>query len=91
MKYGDQYSELKQIKAEVSRIVYLLYIYDIPASETTTTITFDADTCILANEKTEIRSHEKLQAVLNEVNASTKTWPIKLNETKLIQMNPKEK
>lgn len=88
VKSEDSYSDLMLIKAGVPQgsvlgpILYLLYMHDVPTSSTSTTATFADDTGYLAVEETVEDSTNELQSILNKFVTWTKTWRIKLNESK---------
>lgn len=88
VKYEDEYSQLKQIKAGVPQgsilgpLLYLLYTSDIPELANTTMATFADDTAILSVASTEHESKQRLQQALNLVLEWTKKWHIKLNSAK---------
>ena len=88
MKQEETYSELKEIRAEVSQgsvlgpVLYLLYTCDIPTIEIGTVATFADDTAILAVEEKIEDATEKLQTSVNKIHEWTRRWRIKLNEIK---------
>lgn len=93
VRYGKEYSELKEISAGVPQgsvlgpILYLLYTRDIPVNENSVMATFADDTAILAVDKGVETATMKLQHAVNRVRDWTQRWRIKLNETKSIQVN----
>ena len=93
VKIGSEYSELKRISAGIPQgsvlgpMLYILYTRDLPNLEGTTIATFADDTAILATGNNISEATTKLQKTTNSVNNWTKTWRIKLNETKSVHVN----
>lgn len=87
------YSELRNIKAGVPQgsvlepILYLIYTYDLPQDSDVMIATFADDTAILAVGEDEVDAKIKLQKAADQVNAWTKKWRIKINETKSLHVN----
>ena len=85
VKQGEEYSELKPIKAGVPQgsvqgpVLYLIHTSDIPQPAGTTVATFADDTAIMAVGADVEEATETLQAA-NTINNWTKQWLIKLNE-----------
>lgn len=93
VKYEDEFSELKKIKAGVPQgsvlgpVLYLLYTRDIPNPIEATMATFADDTAILATGVNIEEATHKLQKAVNTIHDWTKMWRIKLNETKSVHVN----
>jgi histone H2A len=91
-KYREAYSSLRQILAGVPQgsvlgsLLYLIYTADLPTLANSTTATFADDTAILtAHENPTIAAH-RLQTQLNKIQLWLKTWRMKANEAKSVQV-----
>lgn len=88
MKQGDSYSGLTPIKAGVPQgsvlgpTLYLLYTSDLPVPENDTIATFADDTAVLAVGETNEEATSKAQEAIKKIEKWTRTWRIKLNESK---------
>lgn len=93
VKHGEEYSDLKKIRAGVPQgsvlgpVLYLLYTNDIPQSVGVVTATFADDTALLATGPDIQSATSKLQEAVNNVIYWTKKWRIKLNEAKSTHVN----
>jgi hypothetical protein len=93
VKQGEEYSDLKPVKAGVPQgsvlgpVLYLIYTSDIPQPVGTTVATFADDTAILAVGAGVEEATEKLQHAADSVNNWTKQWLIKLNANKSKHVN----
>lgn len=93
VKKEESYSDLKDIQAGVPQgsvlgpVIYLLYTSDIPELEHRTIATFADDTAVMAVGDTHEEAADKLQRSIDHISNWTKTWRIKLNETKSIHIN----
>ena len=73
IKEGDAYSELKEIKAEVTQgsvfgpVLYLLYTSDLSELENSIVATFADDTATLAVGSSNEESTGKLQTAINQI------------------------
>jgi hypothetical protein len=91
-KYREAYSSLRQIIAGVPQssvlgpLLYLIYTADLPTLANSTTATFADDTAFLtAHEDPTIAAH-RLQTHLNKIQLWLKTWRMKANEAKSVQV-----
>lgn len=88
VKYEEEYSNLKVIKAGVPQgsvlgpILYLLYTRDLPIMEEGLVATFADDTAILSSGSNAELATNQLQNSVSKVSLWTKKWRIKLNESK---------
>src|SRR5262249_53892401 len=88
VRFGDAYSDFKDIKAGVPQgsvlgpILYLLFTWDLPKTQGVTNATFADDTANLATDKSVEKSTAKLQSSCNNVSNWTNKWRIKLNDDK---------
>jgi hypothetical protein len=93
LKFEDEYSGIKQIKAgvpqgsELGPILYLLYTSDIPTTEHTLLATFADDTVVLTKGTNFEEAAVKAQKDLLDITNWTKIWRIKLNEQKSAHIN----
>jgi hypothetical protein len=62
-------------------VLYLLYTSDLPTTENTLTGTFADDTVIMASHEDPTTASTRLQQHINLLEAWTKKWKIKINET----------
>ena len=92
VKNGDATTNLRKIHAGVPQgcvmgpILYLLYTADLPISNNVLIGTFADDTAILSSDPNPTRASFKLQECLNKISSWTKTWGIKTNESKSVQV-----
>jgi len=63
-------------------ILYLIYTFDLPITESVTTGTFADDTAVLAIDANPAEASAKLQRSLNNISKWLKDWRIKANESK---------
>jgi hypothetical protein len=68
-------------------ILYFLYTSDLPTLEQNVVATFADDTAIMVIGDNNSESTEKLQTAVTKVQRWTRTWRIKLNETKSVQID----
>lgn len=93
VKQENEYSELKTINAGIPQgsvlgpVLYVLYTYDIPMTENIKLATFADDTAVLAVGNTIEETTTNLQDAINNINAWTRRWRIKLNEGKSSHIN----
>jgi hypothetical protein len=93
VKQGEEYSELKLIKAGVPQgsvlgpVLYFVYTSDIPQHAGITVANFADDTAIMAVGADVGEATEKLQQAADTINNWTKQWLIKLNEDKSMHVN----
>lgn len=93
VKYGEEYSDLRQICAGVPQgsvlgpVLYLLFTNDIPQSNGVVTATFADDTALLATGPDIQSATNKLQTAVNNVTNWANKWRIKLNEVKSTHVN----
>lgn len=66
--------------------LYLLYTSDLPLSDNVVIGTFADDTVILAMDKNPVQASTKLQKSLDKISLWLKTWCIKANEAKSVQV-----
>jgi hypothetical protein len=91
-KYREAYSFLRPILAGVPQgsvlgpLLYLIYIADLPTLENSTTATFADDTAILTVHEDPTMTAHKLQMHLNKIQSWLKTWIMKENEAKSVQV-----
>jgi hypothetical protein len=88
IKYEDEYSELKEIRAGVPQgsvlgpALYLLYISDLLETLNFTIAIFADDTAVVATGNTLDESTTKLQRADDDIATWTRKWRIKLKEIK---------
>lgn len=93
VRYGTEYSELKEITAGVPQgsvlgpILYLLFTRDIPQDNSVTTATFADDTALLSVDKCATNATMRLQNAVNKIRIWTQKWRIRLNEAKSTHIN----
>jgi len=91
-KYRETYSSLRQILAGVLQgsvlgpLLYLIYTADLPTLANSTTATFADDTAILTVHEYPTMAAHRLQMHLNEIQSWLKTWRMKANEVKSVQV-----
>jgi hypothetical protein len=67
-------------------VLYLLYTSDLPTTEYTLTGTFADDTVIMESYEDPTTASTRLQEHINLLEAWTKKWKLKINETKSTQV-----
>jgi hypothetical protein len=93
IKQEEAYSDLRKIQAGVPQgsvlgpILYLLYTSDLPMLEQNVVATFADDIAIMVIGDNNSESTEKLQTAVTKVQCWTRTWRIKLNETKSVHID----
>jgi len=91
-KYREAYSSLRQILAGVLQgsvlgpLLYLIYTADLPTLVNSTTATFADDTAILTVHEDPTMAVHRLQMHLNKIQSWLKTWRMKVNEAKSVQV-----
>jgi len=91
-KYREAYSSLRQILAGVPQgsvlgpLLYLMYTADLPTLANSTTATFADDTAILTVHEDPTMAAHRLQVHLNKIQSWLKTWRMKANEAKSVQV-----
>ena len=91
-KYREAYSSLRPILAGVPQgsvfgpLLYLIYTADLPTLENSTTATFADDTAILTVHEDPTMAAHRPQMHLNKIQSWLKTWRMKANETKSVQV-----
>lgn len=92
VKCGETLSKLCPTKAGVPQgsvlgpILYLLHTADLPTSGETLTGTFADDTAILASHSSPVTASSILQKGLDNVSLWLRTWRIKANESKSVNV-----
>ena len=92
VKEEGDISDLKTISAGVPQgsvmgpTLYLLYTSDLPQPEGVIIGTFADDTAALAVDKNHTNASLTLQKCLNDISSWLKTWRIKANESKSVQV-----
>ncbi len=92
IKYEDEYSGLRPIKAGVPQgsvlgpTLYLLYTADIPKPKGAVTATFADDTAILSVSSNLTEATETLQKSVDQIKKWFERWRIKINERKSIHV-----
>ncbi len=93
IKQDDAYSCLMEIETGVPQgsvlgpILYLLYTSDIPSTENNIIATFADDTVSMAVGEDYDDSIAKVQEAISKIEAWTKKWRIKLNESKSVHVD----
>ena len=91
-KYRETYSSLRQILAGVPQgsvlgsFLYLIYTADLPTLANSTTATFADDTAILAVHEDPTMAAHVLQMHPNKIQSWFKSWTMKSNEAKSVQV-----
>jgi hypothetical protein len=91
-KYRETYSSLRPILAGVPQggvlgpLLYLTYTADLPTLENSTTAIFADDTAILTVHEDPTMAAHRLQMHLNKIQSCLKTWRMKANEAKSVQV-----
>lgn len=89
----SQFSDLRPITSGVPQgsilgpLLYLIYTYDMPINRNCFIGTFADDTVLMSTGKNSSESISKLQTSLNDVYQWTKTWGLKLNNSKSIHID----
>lgn len=88
IKYQEELSSFHPIKSGVPQgsvlgpVLYLIYTYDLPTNENTTTATFADDTAILAVHEDPLQASLNLQEHLNQLEQWLQRWRIQANASK---------
>ena len=91
-KYREAYSSLRPVLAGVPQgsvlgpLLYLTFTADLPTLANSTTATFADDTAILTVHENPAEATHRPQLHLNEIQSWLKTWRIRANETKSVQV-----
>jgi len=91
-KYREAYSSLRQILAGILQgsvlgpFLYLIYTANLPTLANSTTATFADDTTILTVHEDPTMAAHRLQMRLNKIHSCLKTWRMKANEVKSVQV-----
>ena len=91
-KYREAYSSFRQILAGVPQgnvlghLLYLIYTADLPTLANSTTATFADDTAMLTVHGDSTMAAQKLQMHLKKIQSWLKTWRMKANEAKSVQV-----
>jgi len=91
-KYREAYSSLRPILAVVpqgnvpSPLLYLIYTADLPTLANSTTATFADDIAILMVYENLTMAVHRLHLHLNKIQSWLKTWRMKANEAKSVQV-----
>lgn len=92
VKYQEERSPLLPIKSGVPQgsvlgpVLYLLYTADLPTLQQTEVATFADDTAVLASHSNPKEASHMLQKNLDKIQHWLKTWRIKANESKSVQV-----
>lgn len=93
VRQEDEYSNLKEIRAGVPQgsilgpFLYVLYTSDLPQPTNVMVATFADDTALLAVGENINDSTNILQRASDDIFNWTKSWKIKLNESKSVHIN----
>jgi len=92
-KYKEAYLSIRQILAGVPQgsvlgpFLYLIYTADLPTLANSTTANFADDTANLTVHEDPTMAAHRLQMHLNKIQSWLKTWRMKANEAKSVQIN----
>lgn len=92
VKYGDATTPLQPISSGVPQgsvlgpVLYLIYTADLPTTRNTVLATFADDTVIMASHHDPIVASRHLQNHLRKIEDWIKTWRIRVNPQKSVQV-----